>query len=259
MTLLHDDRLLERLRAGERLCGMQSFSASPVLVEAMGLSGLDFTVIDMEHCPTGLETLAHLLRAAQSSGLVPWVRLPELDVSLIGRVLDLGTHGIVLPHATPARCSAALKAARYAPQGERGACPVVRAAGYLPADWAAYTEAANRRTMVIPLIEDREGLDTAQAILDLEGIDIVFLGPFDLAVSLGIPGADYRHARLHGILTDLVAAATQRGKFVMTTVGATIDHEYAATLVRAGVRLLSFSADVAVFMNACRKIATLRT
>jgi 4-hydroxy-2-oxoheptanedioate aldolase len=250
--------LLQRLRVGETLAGMQSFAASPVLVEAMGHAGLDFTIVDMEHCPTGLETLAHLLRAAEASGLVPLVRVPELDASLIGRVLDLGTRGIVLPHASPARCAAALSAARYAPAGSRGACPVVRAAGYLPSDWQAYASTANDEVLVLPLIEDATAVEEIEAILDIEGIDIVFVGPFDLAISLGLPGADYRHAQLAAILARIVRAARERGKFVMTTVGATIDHDYAASLVAAGVRLLSFSADVAVFFTACRRIARLR-
>ena len=67
--------LVSRLRGGARLGGMQSFSASPVLVEAMGHAGLDFVVVDMEHCPTGLETLAHLVRAAESAGIVPLTRV----------------------------------------------------------------------------------------------------------------------------------------------------------------------------------------
>ncbi len=248
----------ERLRAGEILAGMQCFSASPPLVEAMGHAGLDFTTIDLEHCPTGLETLAHLVRAAESAGLVPFARVPELDCPLIGRVLDLGVRGIVLPHASPERCATAVNAARYMPQGDRSACPVVRAAGYLPQDWAEHARASNARVMVIPLIEDAAGAREAEAILDVDGVEVVFVGPFDLSMSLGLPGADFRHPELAAILTRIVDAAKARRKYVMTTVGATIDLDYAAKLVQSGVRLLSFSADIAVFMAACRRIAALR-
>jgi 2-keto-3-deoxy-L-rhamnonate aldolase RhmA len=250
--------LLSRLRSGARLGGMQSFSASPVLVEAMGHAGLDFVVVDMEHCPTGLETLAHLIRAAESAGIVPLTRVPDLDPLRISRALDLGVAGIVLPHATPSRCREALAAARYAPEGIRGACPVVRSTGWLAGDWRQHARQSNTEVLVIPLLEDASAVDSLDAMLDIDGIEIVFIGPFDLSVSLGLGGADFRHPTLAAILQRCVALAQARGKFVMTTVGATLDSGYATHLMSSGVRMLSFSADVAVFHHACRAAVSLR-
>lgn len=249
--------LRDRLAKGGTLTGMQCFSASPVIVEAMGASGLDFTIIDMEHCPTGLETLSHLLRAADSVDLLPLVRVPDVERTIIGRSLDLGAAGVVIPRASPERCRDALRFARYAPAGERGACPVIRSAGYLPGDWIAHERKANAGTLMVPLIEDPAGVERCAEILDLEGVEVVFVGPFDLAVSQGLSGADYRHPALSAALQRVVSEATVRGKYVMTTVGATIDLDYAKTLLDAGVRLLSFSADIAVFIGACRRIAAL--
>lgn len=250
--------LLQRLRAGRILAGMQSFSASPVLVEAMGHAGMDFVVVDMEHCPTGLETLTQLVRAADAAGITPLARVPELEPLTMTRALDVGVAGLVLPHASAGRCREAVAACRYPPQGHRGACPVVRAARYLPSDWAEYARRANEDILVIPLVEDAAALDEIDAILDVEGIDVVFVGPFDLSISLGSGGADYRHPRMAQALKDVVAAAIARGKFVMTTVGATLDSGYAAQLMGAGARMLSFSADVAVFMHACRAAVAVR-
>jgi 4-hydroxy-2-oxoheptanedioate aldolase len=250
-------KLVERLRAAGTLTGMQCFSASPVLVECMGQAGLDFTIIDMEHCPTQLETVAHLARAADASGVAPLVRVPDLDVPLIGRTLDLGVQGIVLPHASVERCKAAVRAARYAPEGDRGACPVVRGAGYLPTDWSAHARRTNDETLVVPLVEDESAVNEIDAIFALDGIEVVFLGPFDLAISMGLGAADYKHPKLAAILDRVVASAKKHGKHVMTTVGATIDETYAASLVARGVKCLSFSADVAVFLTACRRIAAL--
>lgn len=250
--------LLDALGGGATLAGMQCFSGSPVLVEAMGQGGLDFTIIDLEHCPTSLEAVAHCVRAADAAGIVPLVRVPDLDRPLIGRVLDVGARGIVLPHASPERCAAAVRACRYGPEGDRGACPVVRAAGYLPDDWSAHAARSNRETMLVPLVEDPEAVEAIDEILDIDGVDIVFLGPFDLSIAMGLGGSDYRHPQLAAVLDRVVGAAFARGKYVMTTVGATIDVEYAGSLVAKGVRLLSFSADVAVFLTACRRIAALR-
>lgn len=248
---------LEKLRSGRTLTGMQCFSASPTLVECMGGAGLDFTVIDLEHCPTGLETVCQLVRAADCSQIASLVRVPDLDAALIGRTLDLGVLGIVLPHSDSGRCRRALRAMRYAPDGDRGACPVVRAAGYLPPSWADFAQQANRQVMLIPLIEDAAGVSEVAEILELDGVEVVFLGPFDLSVSMGLPGADFRHPKLATVLDAVLAAAARQGKYVMTTVGATLDEDYAAHLVARGVRLLSFSADIAVFLNACRRIAAI--
>lgn len=251
------DKLLERLRGGAILTGMQCFTASPVLVEAMGHAGLDFVTIDMEHCPTGLETMGHLFRAADASGIVPFARVPKLDSSTIGRVLDLGAAGVVLPHASIERSKLALQYARYAPAGSRSACPMIRAAGYMGADWAAFAQQADSGVHVIPLIEDEQGLEECEGILDIEGVDMVFVGPFDLSMSLGLPGADYRHPRLADALQRITGAAARRGKYVMTTVASSIDPAYARSLLDAGVTLMSFSADVGVFFKACRDIAGL--
>ena len=249
--------LVERLRAGRTLAGMQCFSASPILIEAMNRAGLDFVSIDMEHCPTGFETVGHLLRAAGEGPLVPLVRVPELDRITIGRVRDLGAAGVIIPHATTDRTREALRYCRYEPHGSRGACPVVRSAGYMPDNWNAYAQEANASVMVVPLIEDAAAVEQAADILDMDGVDIVFVGPFDLSLNMGLPGSDYRHPRLAAALDHIVQAANARGKFVMTTVGATIDRDYAATLLARGVRLMSFSADVAVFLTACKGIAAL--
>jgi 2-keto-3-deoxy-L-rhamnonate aldolase RhmA len=246
--------LLERLRGGATVTGMQCFTASPILVEAMGRAGMDFVTVDMEHCPTGLETMAHLFRAAAAGGITAFARIPRLDSSIIGRVLDLGAAGFVLPHASVARCSEALRQARYAPDGARSACPMIRAAGYMPDDWTTFADEANRTVRVIPLIEDEQGLAQCEDILGLDGIDMVFVGPFDLSMSLGLPGQDFRHPVMRGALDRITRAAAARGKFVMTTVASSIDHDYAASLLRAGVTMLSFSADVGVFIAACRGI-----
>ncbi len=251
--------LCEKLEGDAPLVGMQCFSASPALVECMGEAGFDFTVIDMQHCPTQLETVAHLIRAADATGVAPLVRVPDLDLPLIGRTLDLGTQGIVVPHASLERIRAAVRAVRYPPHGERGACPVVRSAGWLPVDWDAHAARSLRETLVVPLVEDEEGVDDIDAIFALDGVEIVFLGPFDLAISMGLGAVDFRHPQLAAVLERVVCAAQRHGKHVMSTVGATIDEAYATLLRQRGVRLLSFSADVAVFMAACRRIAQLNT
>ena len=248
----------ERLRAGELMLGMQSFSASPPIIESMGTAGMDFVTIDMEHCPTGIAEVVSAVRAAELGGVTPFVRIPQMDPSLLGRVLDLGARGVVIPHANLEICKQAVKAAKFGPVGNRGACPIIRAAGYSPASWDDFAAAANRDTMVIPLLEDKESIDDLEAMLALPGVDAIFMGPWDLSISLGIPAANYDHPVMGAILDRAVAAARKNGKHIMTTVGATTDTTYASRIVAKGVAMISYSADILVFVDACRRINTLR-
>jgi 4-hydroxy-2-oxoheptanedioate aldolase len=248
----------QKLSAGEIVMGMMHFTASPMIVEVMASAGLDFFIIDMEHSPIDLGVAAHLVRAADACGLTPFLRVPSVDPCLIKKVLNLGVRGIVIPHATVEDCKAAVAACRYPPEGERGSCPAVRSAGYAQPDWTAHMAQANREIVIIPLIEDKAMLDRIEEILPLRGVDIFFLGPFDLAIALGVPGARFDHPAMAAALERLVGIARRHGKYVMTSVGDLIDHAYGRSLLEKGVSMISYSADALVFQNACRTIAALK-
>lgn len=171
--------------------GIILFSGNPLILEIAAAAGCDYVIIDMEHSPLDLEHCGHLIRAADAAGIAAIVRVPEVDAALIKKVLNLGAAGIAIPHATVTNCRAALAAARYAPEGERGACAVVRSAGYSPGDWNAHARAANRRVTVIPLLEDRAAIDDFEAMCAIDGIDVFFVGPTDLSIALGVPGATF--------------------------------------------------------------------
>jgi 4-hydroxy-2-oxoheptanedioate aldolase len=197
---------------------------------------------------------AHLVRAADAAGIAPFVRVPSVDPGLIMKMLNLGAQGIIIPHATRVDCEAAVSAARYAPEGGRGSCPAIRASRYSQPDWAGYTRAANHEVTIIPLLEDKEAIDDIEGILAVDGVDIVFLGPFDYSVALGISGATFDHPIMAAALDRVVTMATARDKYVMTSVGARIDTHYARMIFDHGVRLISYSADALVFLEACRAI-----
>ena len=109
-----------------------------MVIEILAHAGIDFVIIDMEHCPMDMDRLAHLIRAADAAGIAPLVRVPEVDAGLIKRVLNLDVAGIVIPHGNRQSCEALVRAVRYPPDGKRGACPIVRATGYWPDDWSAF-------------------------------------------------------------------------------------------------------------------------
>ncbi len=143
--------LPSKLEPGRVFTGIVLFSGSPMLLEVAAAAGTDFAIVDMEHSPLELGECAHLMRAAEAAGMAAIVRVPEVDAALIKKILNLGAAGIAVPHATVERCRAALRAVRYAPEGDRGACPMVRSAGYGRKAWDRHAREANRRVVVIPL------------------------------------------------------------------------------------------------------------
>jgi 4-hydroxy-2-oxoheptanedioate aldolase len=247
-----------KLEKGETVMGMMHFTASPMILEVMAAAGLDFAIIDMEHSPVDLGTAAHLVRAADASGLTPFLRVPDVDAGLIKKVLNLGVRGIVIPHATVEDCKAAVEACFYPPRGDRGSCPAVRSARYAQPDWDKHMAAVNDEVVIVPLIEDKATLDRIEEIMPLKGVDIIFLGPFDLSVALGVPKAGFDHPLMAAALERLVSIASAHGKYVMTSVGDMIDTSYGRSILDKGVRLISYSADALVFLNACRAIAALK-
>jgi len=244
----------QKLESGRTVLGMINFIGAPMVVEIMASAGIDFAIIDMEHSAVDLDRLAHVVRAADAAGISAFVRIPELDPSLLKVVLNLGVEGIVLPHATAERCRRLADVARYAPEGSRGACPVVRATGYWPADWSAYADRANREVMLMPLVEDREALDEFDELAATPGISAIFVGPYDLSVSLGVPGAAFDHPKMSAALDRVIAAAARHGKYVFTTVGDRQDRDYSAALVGRGVQGLIFATDGLVFLQACKRL-----
>lgn len=254
-----ENRIRAALARGKTVTGMLLFTGSPMIVEMMAAAGVDFVIIDMEHSALDLDRCAHLIRAADAAGITPLVRVPEVDAALIKKLLNLGALGIAVPHANRDKCVAALQAVKYAPEGVRGACPIVRAARYSPPDWNEYAAAANQRVMVIPLLEDKESLQHFDDLAAMPGLEVFFVGPTDLAVSLGVPGATFDDERLGAALDTVIAAARRHGKHVMTTIGNRLDPEYGRTVAKRGVSLVVLGTDGHLFIDAVRRMNAVKS
>lgn len=250
----------QKLARGEVVMGMMHFSASPMMVEVMASAGLDFFVIDLEHSPIDFAMAANLVRTGDAAGIAPLLRIPEVNASLVKKVLNMGVQGLVLPHGTRESCEALLRAARYEPEGIRGSCPAVRQADYgAPANWPEFQAQANREILIIPLIEDPATVQDFEALAAMPGLEVFFLGPFDFSVAAGVPGASFDHPVMAQALERMVGIAQRHGKYIMTSVGDRIDTEVGRSVIRSGVRMISYSADALVFRRACQEIAKLKT
>jgi 2-keto-3-deoxy-L-rhamnonate aldolase RhmA len=175
-----------RLKRGERLLGTMITLASPSAAEVLAGVGFDWFFIDGEHGPLETRELLAILQAV-SHRAACIVRVPAADEVAIKKVLDLGAHGIIVPQVNSAeQAAAAVRFARYAPEGTRGV-GLARAHGY-GQRFAEYLESANREIAVIVQAEHAAAVDDIESIVAVAGVDAVLLGPYDLSASLGTMG-----------------------------------------------------------------------
>lgn len=223
----------------------------PALVEIIGRAGFDFVIIDCEHGPLDMLVAEDMIRAARLSGLSPVIRVSENNPALISRALDIGAEAVEVPQInTRADAEQVVNAAKFYPLGERGVCKYVRAAGYSSIDKDTYFECANKDTKVIIHIEGEAGLSNFQEILQVPDIDVIFLGPYDLSQSLGIPG-QVDHPAVVSRMKEMVDLAQGVGKVVGTFVD---DVATAKNWMDLGVLYISYSVDTGVIYQTFRDI-----
>jgi 4-hydroxy-2-oxoheptanedioate aldolase len=222
-------------------------STEPALAEAAGWAGFDFVIIDMEHGPVTLENAQNFVRAAQVAGTLPIIRVPNLSEVEICHALDIGAAGVQVPQiTTAAEAEITVKAAKYYPQGMRGVCPFVRAAHYSTLPMDKYFALANKALVIVQL-EGKEAIENMDAIFSVPGIDIVFIGPFDLSQSLGIPG-NVTHPTVVAEMEKIVAKAKEKNIAVGSF---TVTRDAAKVWKKAGVQYLSYFTDLGIYREAC--------
>lgn len=223
-------------------------TCDPAFVEAAGFAGMDFAILDTEHGPISIEHLQNNIRAAQVAGILPIVRVSNYEN--ISKVLDIGAAGVQVPQVTCAKeAEQVIREARYFPQGERGVCRFVRAAHYSAMDREQYFPEANRALVIIQL-EGQEAIDNLDEIMEVEGIDILFIGPYDLSQSLGVPGQT-THPAVIAQMQEIVSRAKEKHILVGTF---TDNTETLKMWSDAGVQYLSYSVDVGIFREACTQV-----
>jgi 4-hydroxy-2-oxoheptanedioate aldolase len=243
--------LRQRLREGPALVGTFSIVAAPEVIEIIALAGFDLVVLDMEHGSYGIENVGvHILAARAGGALTPVVRVRSNDPAVIGAVLDAGAAGVIVPHVqSAADASAAVRAARFPPDGERGAHPWVRAVGYGAS--GSWQRRANDEIAVIVMVEGREGVAALDEILATPGVDAVFIGPVDLATSLGLAG-DLEHPDVVAAVADVIVRAQAAG-VAAAVFSASV--EGAGRWRQAGARLITVGVDTQIALAAFTAVA----
>ena len=184
-----DSPIRGALEAGKPSVGSWLNMASPVAAEVMAAAGFPWLCVDAEHGPFDLDLITHTFRAIEARGAVPLVRAWDHEPATAGRLLDAGAMGIVFPHvSTPQRAAELAGFTRYPPRGQRSS-----GTGRCVTTSPDYRARCDDVILCIPQIEDMEGIDNAEAIAAVEGVDIGFLGPGDLALSMGLEAGHPDH------------------------------------------------------------------
>jgi 4-hydroxy-2-oxoheptanedioate aldolase len=240
------DALKTKWRDGATTLGAWITMREPLVVEQTAASGYDYVCIDMQHGLSDVSDVIAGLQAMAAGTATPIVRVPWNEPGIIGRVLDLGALGVVIPMVNSrAEAEAAVAACRYAPTGKRSMGPVISGSRY----GTGYFANANDHVACIPMIETRQAIENIDEILAVPGIDAVYVGPADLSISLGLsPGVDNPDETFQNAIATVVAKCTERG----ITPGIHSSASVAPKRHEQGFRMITVTSDLLATMSGLR-------
>ncbi len=227
----------EKLARGEVSIGSWLNLASPLAAEVLAEAGYEWLAIDTEHTAWDVAEITHAVRAIEARGAVPMARAWSHEPEGLGRILDTGVMGLIVPHvSTVDQAEAIADAVRYAPRGHRSGGNS-RAA--ISADYVSHV---NDNLLVCPQIEDREGVENIAEIMAVDGMDVAFIGPNDLVVALGYARAEVYRAPEHlEAMARILAGAQANGKPAGTP-APTVAH--ARQFIAQGFTFIDVSSDL---------------
>lgn len=228
----------EKLINGKYVIGTWCILPSPAVVNVLAKAGLDFIIVDLEHGPIDPNTAAQMVMTAEAEGCDAIIRVSSNNESHILSALDTGACGVIVPHIeTTEDRKQAISNIKYPPVGKRGFSPYTRAGGYTFKQ--GFTKLENDRILSGIIIESAESVKNIDEIIDDTELDLVYIGAYDISVSLGIPG-QVQDPRITSILADLAKKIKKAGK----AAGAIFhDIKEAEKLKSFGIQLLCFKVD----------------
>jgi 2-keto-3-deoxy-L-rhamnonate aldolase RhmA len=217
------------------------------IAQMLDVIGLDFVLIDTEHAQFTTAQVADLVAWFNGTQIAPFVRVPQIAYHLLARTMDAGALGVMVPNVkTAAEAKEIVNAVKYAPLGARGIGLGGALTGFRGVVPAEFLEYSNRNTTVICQIESVEGVENAEAIATTPGVDVLWVGHFDLTQSMGIPG-QFGHQRFHDALKRVVDVCATHNKGAGIQPGSI---EQAREWMEIGFNVISYSTDMAVYLAA---------
>ncbi len=248
---MRTNQVKRKLAAGAVSIGTMVFEfGSTGVGRIMGQAGADFVVYDMEHSGWSIETIRNLMATTRSADIVPLVRVPATQYHLMSRPLDVGAMGLMIPMVESVEQAKLIaQSVKYPPLGRRGSAFGFAHDDYAPGDVNQKMESANQEVLTMAQIETKDGVDNVEAIAAVDGIDVLWIGHFDLSVSLGVP-AQFEHPLYMEAVERVLAAANNANKVAgIMTGGVAIGREQLAQ----GFRMMAYSGDVMIYGEALRQ------
>ncbi len=244
----------QRLRNGELVLGtILSEVRNPNIAYMLAQCGFEFFIIDNEHGAYSSETVSNMIAAARGAGLAAIVRIPEIRRESILKPLDSGATGLLVPQVhTVEQAQEVIHHSKYPPAGNRGVALRRAANRYARVNAAEYLQRANEDTFIAVQAESEQAIENVDAIAAVQGVDCVFVGPFDLSVSLGIPGQVNHPREVEAI--DKVLAACQRQQKASGIL--LFEPDRLSEWIRKGVRFATYSSDISLLADAAAQAVT---
>ncbi len=216
--------------------------------EVMAQAGWDSVTVDLQHGVQDYQSMVACFQAMQSHPVLPMVRVPWSEPGIVGKVLDAGAYGVICPMVNTAdEARAFVSYCRYPPAGKRSNGPI-RAGIY--GVGTTYQSTANQEVLCLPMVETQEAVDNLDAILDVPGIDAVYIGPSDLGFSMGLPPVlDREEQVIMDIYGRILEGTRRRGLGACVHCGSPA---YAARMIAMGFNLVTISNDSGLMLNAAR-------
>lgn len=232
---MFENPVKEKLAAGGVVFGAVVLVPSPLVMQYAVNSGADFIWIETEHTPFGTESIDFLPVMARRKGIMPMIRVSNLDAGLIKKALDVGASAVMIPQVENAeQARQVVNYAKYPPQGSRGVSPMWTF--YLDVPWKEYLPKANDETLVVVQIESGSAMEQVEEIAAVDGVDVLLAGPMDLSASLGVV-TEITHPEVDRLLAEFPARVTKAGKVPGIAVAG---YEAAAKAVARGYRFINF-------------------
>lgn len=248
------NKVISKLKNGESVIGTFFEIGGATAVECLGISNLDFLIIDTEHGPFDVESSLSYIRAAELKGITPFVRIKNKSRDSILKMLDIGAQGIVIPCIeTVDEVKKIVEYGKYSPVGSRGFF-YGRVAEYGYGEVAKtvdnYFKTCNEETLLLPQCETMGCLENIEEIAGLDGVDGIFIGPYDLSIGMG-KTAEFKDPEFIAAIDRILKACKNAGKYAFIYTGNT---KVAKQYIKDGFDGVAINTDVSVYINAFKSM-----
>ena len=243
--------LKKQLKEGASVLGAWQVIPSTLVSNIICRSGFDFLIIDMEHGPFCFESSIDIINSIHIAESTALIRVPSKNESDILRSLEIGADGIIVPQINSlADAKKVIQWSKYSPIGDRGFSPFTISNGYTNDDDIGMANEKNKESFIGIILEGKQGFDEIEAILELNDLDLIYIGLYDLSQSLGCPG-DIKNHKVQMYISEFTKLIRAQGKAVGTIANSLEDIE---NYRNRGIQFIAYKADCAILADACKNL-----